>query len=223
MATLAEIEQGCSQSMAALARLGRASDAEDALDTAESTSYDAILSDTSRSQSWITTECARRYISVMTQLGAQLDSLARDAQATYKADAAKVFGIDGLDGDPATLTISLRDAQDRIADEYDTVKLGRLLDQAVLNGDDVKAHAIAEQAVTSNNPDVTQQFMTAYPNLADATQRLWDTARNRITTAGVTTAWRVGALKPGILGNLQPYEIEAAAAGRTDVGRWNVP
>lgn len=107
--------------------------AQDAADHAHSDTYKITL-------------YARAYCKVMMDLATELTPTANIASTQYKADAAAVFGTAGLPGDPATLVISRRDAGERVADENDSIKLQRLLDQAVLTGDDVLSHAIAEKA-----------------------------------------------------------------------------
>ena len=156
---------------------------------------------------------------------ADADELLTEAESStpYAAIAADtVFGTRGLLGDPGFLIVSLRDAQDRIEGEYDSIKLQRLLDKAVLNGDDIRAHAIVESAVTNGDADTVAAFKSAYPDLADAVDRLWNVAAHGITTLDVAMSWRLGALKPAPLQPLQDYEIAAAAAGQTGVGTWNV-
>jgi len=110
--------------------------------------------------------------------------------------------------------VSLRDAQDRIEGEYDSIVLQRLLDKAVLNGDEVRAHAIVENAIESGDQETVEAFQAAYPALAEVTARLWSAATHRQTTADIATAWRLAALKPAALASLMDYEIASLAAGR---------
>jgi len=110
----------------------------------------------------------------------------------------------------------VRDAQDRVEGEYDSIKLQRLLEEAVLNGDEPRAHAIVENAIDSGDSDTVEAFQRAYPALAEATARLWDVATHSMTTTDVTMAWRLAALKPPALQSLADYEIAAAASGQTN-------
>ena len=92
---------------------------------------------------------------------------------------------------------------------------GRGVDAAEqLNGDEVRAHAIVENAVEAGDQETVEAFQAAYPALAEATARLWNAATHRQTTADIATAWRLSALKPAALASRMDYEIAALAAGR---------
>jgi hypothetical protein len=222
-AALTESVAACSTAFATLQRIGHSADADQVLTEAESsTSYANIDSDTSRSAEWKLQHYALAYMKVMSTLARKLTATAELASTEYKTDAETVFGVRGLPGDPGFLIVSLRDAQDRIEGEYDPIKLQRLLDKAVLNGDAIRAHAIVESAVNNRDYDTVGAFQKAYPALAEATARLWSTAVHAITSVDIVTSWRLGGLKPAALGSLQDYEIAAAAAGNASAGAWNV-
>jgi hypothetical protein len=221
-ALLTESVTACQTALTTLQRFGRSADADDLLTQAESsTPYSAIDADTTRTDAWKLQKYAVAYTNVMSTLARQLTAVADLASRKYKIDAETVFGTRGLPGDPGFLIVSLRDAQDPIEGEYDSIKLQRLLDKAVLNGDDIRAHASVESAVTSADADTVTAFKNAYPDLADATDRLWNVVTKKITTVDVSMVWRLGALKPPALQPLQDYEIAAAAAGQTSVGSWS--
>ena len=74
----------------------------------------------------------------------------------------------GLPGDVASLSISRRDAGDRVAGITDPVQLQRLLAQAVRSGDDVLSRAIAQAAVEQDDAATTNAFTAAYPDLQPA-------------------------------------------------------
>jgi hypothetical protein len=196
-----------------LQRLGGIAQADPILTEAESTNYDSIVNDASRSQAWIIQTCAVKYIGVVAALARKRTAAANSAGRQDASDAAAVYGIAGLPGDVASLAISRRDAADRVATISDRTQLQSLLAAATRSGDVVLAHAIAEAAITSGDVDTTNQFTDAYPNLADAVQRLWDGEQRRMSGADITTAWRVAALKPAPLKSLMDYEIASAAAG----------
>jgi hypothetical protein len=222
-AGLTESVTACQTALATLKQLGRSADADELLtEAASSSSYDAIAADTTRNDEWKLQKCALAYTNVMSTLARQLTAAAELASTKYKIDAETVFGTRGLPGDPATLTVSRRDAGERIADENDSIKLQRLLDDAILNGDNVFARAIAQKAVTNRDADTVTAFQAAYPDLANATERLWNTATHGTTTVDVAMGWRLGALKPAPLQPLMDYEIAAAAAGQTNAGALNV-
>jgi hypothetical protein len=204
-----------------LSRLGRSGDADQILTNAENArTYAGLEADTEHNDDWLRTAYARAYTAAMSNLASRLTTAADRAAVQDRDDAARVYGIKGLPGDVASLTISRRDAGDRVAAITDSPALRALLDTAVRNGDDVLAHAIAERAVGLGDSDLAGAFQAAYPQLSDAVERLWDCQHRRVSTLDVTTAWRVAALKPALLGPLQDYEI-AAASGRTGVGQWN--
>jgi hypothetical protein len=221
--TLTDAVTAIQTALATLQRLGRSDEADTLINDAEqSSTYAALDADTTHNDTWKLQRYAQTYTNVMASLAKRLSATADLASTKYKIDAETVFGTRGLPGDPGFLIVSLRDAQDRIEGEYDTIKLQRLLDKAVLNGDDIRSHAIVEAAVESGDSDTVEAFQNAYPALAEATARLWNVATHGTTTVDVVTRWRVGALKPGPLGSLQDHEIQAAAAGQTSVGSWNV-
>jgi hypothetical protein len=212
----------CQTALAALQRLGRAVDADELLtDAASSASYDAINADTTRNDEYKLQQYARQYINVMARLATKLTAAADRASTEYKIDAETVFGVRGLKGDPGFLIVSLRDAQDRIEGEHDSIKLQRLLDKAVLNGDDVRAHAIVESAVINGDSETVTAFQAAYPDLAEAVARLWNTATHGMTTVDIAMAWRLAALKPAALKSMRDYEIASIGAGQTSAGAWN--
>jgi hypothetical protein len=219
--TLTESLQACQTALAALQRLGCSDQAETALTEAESTSYDAIIGDGSRSDAWKLQTCAQKYTAVMATLATKLTATANTAGREDTDDAARVFGVKGLPGDVASLAISRRDAGDRVADIGDTVTRQRLLAQAVRNGDEVLSHALVASAVELSDADTVNAFVEAYPGLADAVQRLWDRANRAVTTVDVISGWRLGALKPAPLSSMMDYEIAAAAAGKANAGSWN--
>ena len=132
-ASLAEAITTCQTALASLQRLGRSADADTLLTDAEATSYDAILNDGTRSDAWKLQTCAQRYTSVMATSARQLTAAATTAGNQDADDAARVYGIKGLAGDVASLSISRRDAGDRVASITDTVQRQRLLAQADKN------------------------------------------------------------------------------------------
>ena len=201
-----------------LQRLGRSDEADPLLNDAERSGYDHIVNDASRSQDWKTTQTAKRYIAVMAVLANKLTAAANLAGTQDADDASRVFGVKGLSGDPASLAISRRDANDRVAEITDNVQRADLLASAARSGDEVLAHAVAESAIKSGDTDTTNAFSAAFPALSDAVERLWTAEHRKMTGVDITVAWRVAALRPAPLGSLQDYEIEAAAS-RTDQRR----
>lgn len=223
--SLTEAVTTSKEALAALQRLGRSDLADDALTAAESsTNYTALDDDREHNDQWKQSAYARQYTSVMATLATKLTAVAKTVGSTDQDDAARVYGIKGLPGDVASLTISRRDAGDRIAGINDSNQLRRLLVTATRTGDEVLAHAIVEAAIQSDDSDTTDAFIAAYPHLAEAVQRLWAAEHNRLQSIDLTTAWRLAALKPAPIKNLMDYEIAAAAAapiGQPSIGAWN--
>jgi hypothetical protein len=200
-------------------RLGLSDQASTLINQAGETAaatYSRLDADQTHSDSWKLGAYADAYINTMSGLARTLTTAAAIGGKEDQADAARVFGIKGLPGDVASLTISRRDAGDRIADISDSTQMQRLLDQAVRNGDDVLAHAIVEKAITTGTGDsaVTESFMSAYPDLSDAVQRLWTAQHHSLNSLDITTAWQVAALKPAALKSRLDYEIQTIAAGQ---------
>lgn len=225
-AALATALASISAALTSLQRLGLTDTASAILDQAENTSaYTALDADTEHNQDWLRSAYARKYISVMTSLASQLTAAASTANSQDQTDAANVYGVKGIPGDPAALATGRRDAGDRVADldlNANPGQLGDALADAIRNGDTVMTRAVAETAIKSGDLDTTNAFAAANPNLADAIQRLWNAEHRKMTEQDITTTWRVAALKPSALSALQPYEIQVAAAGQTGVGSWNV-
>jgi hypothetical protein len=216
-AGLTEATLACQQALARLQRLGATDQADGPLTDAENAAgaYTNIDGDTSRSDQWKLSAYARRYTDTMTTLARKLTAAATTAGRQDTTDAANVFGIAGLPGDVASLAIASRDAQDRAAAVTDTSQRQALLAQAVRNGDATLARALVQSAFDANDTDTINAFMTAFPEIADAVDRLWTAQNQRTTGLDLTTAWRLGALKPRALAALQDYEIALAASGQT--------
>jgi hypothetical protein len=221
-ASLTEAVTAINAALASLQRLGSSDKANALLDQAENISvYTLLDADTEHNQDWLRSAYARKYSSVMTSLASKLTAAASAAATQDQDDASRVYGVKGLAGDPAVLAQYRGAAGQRVAD-IDLVarpdQLSDLLTNAIRNGDDVLAHAIAEAAIKNGDVDTANAFAAAYPNLSAAVERLWSAEHRSITTIDVTVAWRVAALKPSALGAMQDFEIQAAAAGQTTPG-----
>jgi len=220
--TLTEAVTAINAALSTLQRLGLSDQANALLEQAENTgAYTVLDADTEHNQDWLRSQYARRYSSVMTSLASKLTAAANLASIQDQDDASRVYGVKGLAGDPAVLAQYRGAAADRVAD-IDLVarpdQIGDLLANAVRNGDEVLAHAIAEAAIKSGDVDTANAFAAAYPDLSGAVERLWTAEHRKVTTIDVTVSWRVAALKPSAIGAMQNYEIQAAAAGQTTPG-----
>jgi hypothetical protein len=132
-ASLTESVAACQTALTSLQRLGRSADADELLTEAESSApYSTLDADRDHTDAWKLQRYAQTYTNVMSTLARRLTAAATVASTKYQLDAETVFGTRGLPGDPGFLIVSLRDAQDRIEGEYDSIELQRLLDKAVL-------------------------------------------------------------------------------------------
>jgi hypothetical protein len=220
---LTQAQQQATAALVDLARLGRSDQANAILEEVTSSiSYDAITNDTSRTDEWKRGALARQYTSLMNTLARRLTAAARSVGRQDSDDAAHVLGVAGLSGDAASLSISRRDASDRVTDLNDALGLQRLLAQATRIGDECLARAIAEKALSLGDADTLNAFTADRPKLAPAIERLWSAQFGKTTTLDSKVQFWLVSLKPAAISKLQDYEIEAAAAGQTSAGSWNV-
>src|SRR6478752_9697045 len=204
--------------IARLGVLGLSADADEMLSAAADdiqAKVSGIEADQSRTVAWKLRQEARAYGRVLATLARNLRNAATKAGGSDQDDAARVFGVKGLPGDPASLAMSRRDAADRVADIIDPEARLRLLESATRNGDEVLAHALVESAVNAGDLDTVNEFAEDRPALAAAVERLWNTANNRLTTQTLVTAMALSALTPPRLISRQPFEIEALASAAT--------
>jgi hypothetical protein len=213
----------CRTALATLQRLGFSDQADGPLTAAEGSSdYSALVADRDHSDSWKLQRYAQTYTNVISTLARKLTAAASTAGRQDADDAAHVFGIAGLAGDVASLSIARRDAGDRIADITDPAGRQALLAQAVRNGDNTLARAIAQSAVESGDLDTVNQFADAFPALNDAIERLWHSQNTKTTGVDIKTGFRLAALKPQPIHSMMDYEIALIASGQTAAGTWNV-
>jgi len=220
--SLAMALQTIDNSVKTLGQLGRGDEAQQIIGDAIR-SYDDIIDDPSRSDAWKRQQSAARYIAVVTSAAGKLSAATNIADTKYADDKSRVFGIKGLQGDYASLQIALRDAVGRVNDmnPADSPARRQLLASAIDHGDETLSHALVESAIRNGDVDTTNDFAAAYPQLADATERLWDCTHPRVTTTGVIAGMLPATLKPTILAGLQDFEIERVAAGQAKAGRWS--
>jgi len=139
--------------------------------------YNAIRNEPGYTDEWKATELDRTYQTFKSSITAELVEKARLADADDRGDAARVFGVAGLPGDTASLTISARDAADRAAQTDTTDDLRALLERADRSGDEVLARAVAQRAVEVGSADIVNDFTSTREHLRDPVERLWDRAR----------------------------------------------
>lgn len=117
---------------------------------------------------------AAAYVRTRRELDQELEEMARYVTVADSKDASSVFGVEGLRGDAASLTISRRDAGDRVAAITDQAELAAILKRATRTGDEVLARAVGERACQIQSVDVMQEFLDARPALDKAGERLWN-------------------------------------------------
>jgi hypothetical protein len=184
-----------------IVRAGHREEIEELLDSTVRNAhagYAAIRADGSRSEDWKREQIAAAYRSARERLNEQIDKMASRYAADERLDYAKVFGVDGLSGDRATLTIARRDAYDRLR-TTDPDALDDLLEHATKVGDESLARAVAERAFEEGRAALLNRFLSTRPELDSTVQRMWD-SRNR--TNGIEPFSVVMTLA-----SLQPAEL----------------
>jgi len=170
----------------------------------------AIRNDTTRTEQWRRQQIAKVFLKMKAELDADVDLQVEAKVRTQRSLEAKVFGVSSLPGDVASLSISRRDAGDRVAGLKTQVDAIRLLDRADRSGDEVLARAIAERALENDWADVANAFVDTRPHLSTAVEQLWN---SRPATAAENMAGHMirGSLQPGELHGLSQHDIERLA------------
>jgi hypothetical protein len=159
-------------------------------------SYKQISTDDQYSEAGKRKFLAIDYVQRLRSIDRELVKMAGKVVVSDRDDAERVFGTKGIPGDAASLTISRRDAADRVAAITDAAELRELLRKATRSGDEVLARAIAEKAVDNQDVKTMNQFLADRPALDGAGERLWNAQQ-----AGHTFA--IGA----VMLNLRPSEL----------------
>lgn len=207
-----------SDSVDELTAAGRRDDILRVLDAAAKAAqadYRAIREDPDLSDAGRRKLLAQRTIAYRDAVDQDLAKIARETAAADQRDAGRVFGTAGLPGDPASLSISRRDAQTRVAAVKDGAELARLLTSATRSGDEVLARAIVQRAVDGQYVSIVNQYMAAHPQTADSVERLWTRAQRAAHTDrggdfGVTL--KLSAVMPAEFHTRRDAELHAAAA-----------
>lgn len=169
----------------------------------------------------ITTEAglsliAKAYIAAR----AGMDGLIPQSQGQRRVDLAalkrKLYGVDDLVGaaspaDKATVAISYRDAQQRVAQVESPNELMYLLDNAEQTGDELLARAVGNAALSGGifgNTDVADKYLSTRPAKAAAWEQLQ--AASRLPDAA--TLFEFALPKPSELAALNDSEVAALAA-----------
>ena len=181
----------------AIVRAGKGQEARELIERAgraAKASYDRIKSDTD-----YTPDARRRRMEEVYQgrrqaLDQELTSLASRVGYDDRADVARAFGIAGLAGDPASLAISMRDAQDRAAKEESSDGLVDLVRRATRNGDEVLARAAAQRAMELRYDKPLHEFCETRPALDSIVEDIWNAQRRGVNRLQWTV--QLSALKP---------------------------
>ena len=181
----------------AIVRAGKGQEARELIERAgraAKASYDRIKSDTD-----YTPDARRRRMEEVYQgrrqaLDQELTSLASRVGHDDRADIARAFGIAGLAGDPASLAISMRDAQDRAAKEESSDGLVDLVRRATRNGDEVLARAAAQRAMELRYDKPLHEFVETRPALDSIVEDIWNAQRRGVNRLQWTV--QLSALKP---------------------------
>ncbi|WP_156364650.1 hypothetical protein [Aeromicrobium sp. Leaf245] len=151
---------------------------------------------------------ATYYLGVMDEVNEKLSDLASRVTVVDHDDASTIFGVKDLDGDPASLAISRRDAGDRV-DASDSVEDKRnLLDRALRSGDEVLARAVLEWAVQAGDKETVNRYLSARPEHQAGLERLW-AAEHSPRRGSMRTAFALSGLRGGRLSGMTSYQIQA--------------
>jgi hypothetical protein len=132
----------------------------------------------------------------------------------------QVFGTAGVQGDPASLAMSARDAAERVAqvDVSDVHGALALLQRAEMIGDEVLARAVA--AAAYGNPlgswgQVLDQFIQSRPAAARALSELaqLEQSADPFSSLNFNRNWGFVLQTPAELAGMADWQIRALAAG----------
>lgn len=188
-----------SEAMMVLTRAGEAQGATNHVERVTNEvqgAYREINADESRTDAWKKEQCQAVYDSAMERLTDELNRRAAKARTRELEDTGSAFGVAGLPGDAASLTISLRDAQDRVAQAKSADELRGMLERANRSSDEVLARAVAEKAFNDGDGDTLNLFLETRPALEDKLQRLWDGRRRVERGSSMPFALTLAAIRP---------------------------
>lgn len=183
-----------------------------------SASLERIRSETTRSEAWRMAELAKVYIAIRSAVGKEqrrVDAASKDA---LRDAQHRVLGTGGLKGELGSLTISQRDAADRVAGVQSSHEALELLDRANRAGDEVLARAIAARALDSQWVEVANAFLEERPELDEPFNLLW--AREHGSAATLQQDFyiqsAIEALRPAELAGLGDLQITRLARSVAD-------
>ncbi len=141
---------------------------------------------------------------------------ADDAAVQRRTMSQKAFGVAGVAGDPATLQVSMRDAQDRAA----TLTAGRdavaLLARAEDTGDEVMARAVARhsfaQATAPGVSGLDDDWSTVVNSFADTRPTAADAIRSLVDLNSGVPGWTYVVPSPPELHGIPSGQLDSLAA-----------
>lgn len=161
---------------------------------------------------------ARNYLAAKSQMSDLQQSAGTGVVAARAKAGREAFGVQGISGDPASVSISFRDAQDRADSLTDPNDAARLLARAEQSGDEPLARAIAARAFEMYDSSfgggstawasVVDDFTAARPRAATAVQTLVDLSDGPMTSRDMF-AWVLP--RPADLGTFDDYQLQTLA------------
>jgi hypothetical protein len=197
-----------------LAQAGRAGEAVEILQSKKRQyegAYEAIQSNPDLTDTAKQSRQAAQYLSAMADVEKALVSQASRVQLVDHDDASNIFGTKGLDGDPASLAISRRDAADRVAACQNWDERRELLARATRSGDEVLARAVVEHAVTHQDAKTANQYLETRPQHEAGLKRLWEIEAGGDSQAQFAISLAIHGLRPAALSGLASLDIERLA------------
>ncbi len=163
---------------------------------------------------------AKNYLAAKSQMTDLQQSAGTNTVAAKAKAGREAFGVQGISGDPASVSISYRDAQDRADSLNDPNDAAKLLARAERSGDEPLARAVAARALEMYDSSfgggspawasVVDDFTATRPRAATAVQTILDLADGPMT-ARAMFAWVLP--KPLDLGTVDGYQLQSLADG----------
>jgi hypothetical protein len=164
----------------------------------------------------IAARIAQAYVKASDDMAALQARTSGDVETRKVKLLRQVFGTAGLAGDPASLSMSARDASERVAqiDPSDWRSAQELLDRAEINGDEVLARQVA--AAAYNAPfgawsSVLDAFLAKRPAAAQALGELASLSSGSVQSS-IFGSWQFIIPLPPQLAGLDEWRIRSLAA-----------
>lgn len=162
-------------------------------------------------------DLARTYLNARQRVDGIFATAASEQARQRRQLEARLFGGADLAGDAASMTISRRDAGDRVARITKNDEALDLLHRALSSGDEVLARAVAQWAYQHHAVDVANAYLEARPQHDAAFNELWAIPANDATQAGVERMrgeMSYPITRPDELADVADMHLAAVADGR---------